>query len=550
VSDIGIRSVSSNRIEAGTAVACGRARFRSRRRGLSGLRTAARAAITAALLALALGAGSTARADELSLGAAGSEPPADVGDGRDALPALGRVGVSTPLWPGVGLAWTGGYGYTESVLGDEDSHHRIGGTLGASWRPSPVFAVGLRLDGRRDSHSGLTGDPDGKDDGYVGDTRLIARAGTALGARLHGSGQLVLWFPGDEPMKPAFDGASADLLGLLTYTASPALRLALNGGVRIDRSASSAPEAPNLSDADRLSLGVSDSSAVLLGAGAAYRSGGLELWGEWSLDLLFGGDAPSAGESPMRLAGGARVRVSDRVSALAGVELGLSSRPPVGPMDALVPVEPRLAITIGAVWHLGGGGKATARTDVIAGDDDDGADELPVADKVLGRIVAQGGAPLAGVKVRAGDVEATTDDDGWFELTGVPPGEVTLQITPEPPYAPTTATVVVGRPGGGQTRAVTLGDLVVARDLPPGQIRGVVRTLAGKAIVATIRVEPIGRKVTTDRDGSFRVDVPPGDYDVVIEADDAATQRRHIQVEQNGVTVLNVDLRPAGSGGS
>ena len=46
-----------------------------------------------------------------------------------------------------------------------------------------------------------------------------------------------------------------------------------------------------------------------------------------------------------------------------------------------------------------------------------------------------------------------------------------------------------------------------------------------------------------DENGEFELEVPPGAYEVVIEANGHDVQRRRVTVEQLGVTVLNVDLR-------
>jgi hypothetical protein len=77
---------------------------------------------------------------------------------------------------------------------------------------------------------------------------------------------------------------------------------------------------------------------------------------------------------------------------------------------------------------------------------------------------------------------------------------------------------------------------------PSGQLRGLIRSFAGKGLGASILVEPIGAQTTADAQGTFTLDVPPGDYEVVIKAPHFKEQRRKVHVDQNGVTVLNADL--------
>jgi hypothetical protein len=455
---------------------------------------------------------------------------AAVGDARDGLPGLGRVGVAEPPPAGWAVGWTGGYGYTEAVLGDDDAHHRAAGTLAGSVRALPALAIGLRLDGRYDKHTGGTAD-----DGWIGDTRITARTGRAVGDRLHVGGQLVLWFPGDTPLVPTADGASAEIAGLLDYAITPSVRLAATLGGRLDRSAGSVPNADRLSDADRMALGVSDSSAVLTGLGVVMRRGTTEIYGDATWDLLVGGDAPSATESPIRVGAGARVRIADGWTARGGVEVSLSSRPPLGAMDPLVPIDPRLAISVGVTWRLGGARPAPrAEIRAVTGDDPPPPDE---GGTVRGRLLAPDGTPLAGARVSAGETSTETDSDGRFELRGLPRGAVTLVVEPVPPFAGITRTVEVG------DKPAVVGDVSVERELPPGQIRGVVRTTTGAAVAARVRIEPLGKSIKAGADGSFRVDVPPGSYQVVIDGPGLVAQRRKIQVEENGVTVLNVELR-------
>jgi len=485
--------------------------------------------LAACILALSLALPAAATGDPI----ADSDAAAAPASARDALPGLGRIAIIAPVPVAWSLAWTSGYGYTESVMGDSDAHHRVGGSLAASMRLLRELAVAIRLDGRYDRHTGVPGSPGNPngDDGWIGDTRIVVRGGRSVAPRLHVGGEVVVWFPGERPMVPALDGTSVDLLGLAALSLSPALRVAVQGGARLDRSAESAPNADRLSQADRLALGISDSNAVLLGAGAGLHRGPLEAFAELSWDLLVGADAPAMTESPMRAGLGARYRLTDQWIVHAGLEVALSARPEVAAGKPLVPVEPRVAVTAGAIWQLGGTShrRALGAGSVVERDRGGGT--------VRGRVLAPNGQPLAGVHVRAGNVEAVTDQDGRFELRGLPAGEVIVEIDAVPPYAARRTKVTVG------DHAVVVGDVAVERALPPGQIRGVVRTMAGKPVAASVRVEPLDLTLQAGDDGAFRVDVPPGSYEVVITAPGLAPQRRRIQVDEDGVTVLNVELR-------
>ena len=52
----------------------------------------------------------------------------------------------------------------------------------------------------------------------------------------------------------------------------------------------------------------------------------------------------------------------------------------------------------------------------------------------------------------------------------------------------------------------------------------------------------IARRVVPDPSGTFQLDVPPGKYDIVIEASGYQTQRRKVSVDPQGVVILNADL--------
>jgi hypothetical protein len=56
-------------------------------------------------------------------------------------------------------------------------------------------------------------------------------------------------------------------------------------------------------------------------------------------------------------------------------------------------------------------------------------------------------------------------------------------------------------------------------------------------------VEDLGLDARSDAEGRFELDVPPGEHVVIIEAPGHRGQRRTAEVPENGVTVMNVDLR-------
>jgi len=470
-----------------------------------------------AAVALAAAGGGRARADD-----GGS-------DSLDSLPGLVRVATAAPMTTRLTLSAGSGYGYRGAVLASNDRHHRLAGRLAASWRIRSWLAVGLRLDGRYDRHIAT---PSGTDDGWVGDPRLLVRAVRPLGARLAIGGEVGLWFPASSALSLA--GTSVEARGITSYRATDQLTLAVNAGGRLDRSSNTVADPEQLSLADRMALGASDANAVTLGVGAGWRRGSLALVADWSWDLLIGADAPRAVASPMRVSGGARLRVANDLWLHGTVQIGVSATPEVALSAPLVPVEPRLLAMLGATYRFGRAAARSGGGTVVV------PPPAPALGTVAGRVVDTDGAPIAGATVRAGERETTTDDDGRFELTGVPIGTVQLEIIADGHRTVTTRAQV----GADSPVAVAVR---LERALPPGQIRGLVRSLSGKPIAgARVTVKPLGRTLRTGDDGSFRVDVAPGNYTLVVEARHYARQQRQLKVDQNGVTVINLELRKNG----
>lgn len=456
----------------------------------------------------------TASVGLASIASAQSRPA--IGSGPWAMPSLHRVLVAAETAPGVDVAASAGYGLTEDVLGRGDSHHRATGSLALAGRPLSWLSIAGRVDGRWDHH--LVGGLD--DQSAVGEARLALRGDWGVAPGLALGLTSIVFVPGADAPSLVFDATTVDVRGLASWTPEGApVTLALDVGVRFDRTARAVGQRPApYGPADLVSLGASDSDAVLLGAGVVGRIDESELFGEITADLLV---ERGLAASPVRVALGARVPLVARLLSLhAALEAGLGGRIPVDGVT-FVPVEPRIALVVGLVLAPRGAPVAPLEA---APEPSGGPTEL------RGRILDPSGTPISGARVHAVDApepSATTDSEGDFVLSGVPAG----------------ASLVVEADGYVARPLSEAGDVVLERALPAGALRGLVRSLSGRAVHATVRVEPGGGEATADVDGVFELALPPGHYHLTIEAHGYATQHREVDVELGGVTVLNVDLR-------
>ncbi|MBX3234389.1 MAG: carboxypeptidase regulatory-like domain-containing protein [Labilithrix sp.] len=482
----------------------------------------------------------------LPAGARADEVASFVGAGPAGLPALARVNVAAPRRPlQITAAASGGYGYTEAQPGESGAHHRGFGTLGVGVQPLRFLSGSISLEGRYDKHPD---DALGASSTGVGDPRIAARFAEAVSSSVALGGQLGLRVPGAEAPSVRFDASSVDAHALATIAPPGAdLAIAFDVGYRFDRSAEVVANPARVRRGDRIALHASDFDAILLGAGASKRVGRLELLGELTWEPLLGSNAPSPLASPFRFGAGTRVQISDPgvtpegIQAELRAEIGLGRRPGTLPADPLAPLEPRVAFVLGFRFT-----RAPARPTAepappppppVAPPPSTPPPVAPVATgTVRGKITGDRGEPIANAQVGVGDKSVTTGPDGSFTIE-LPAGKASLTVKATG-YEDSVMDVEVVA-GAAATASVT-----AKHTIKPGQLRGLVRAFSGKPLAATIRVEPIGVETKTDADGVFQVDVPPGSYEVVVQAEGFAGQRRRMQVEENGVTILNADLRP------
>jgi hypothetical protein len=351
--------------------------------------------------------------------------------------------------------------------------------------------------------------------------------------------------PGSEDVSTTFKALSLDSRLLAAATFGNAL-IGASAGYRFDRSEKAGENAAELGFGDRVSLGLSEYDAVIVGLGARVFVGNTELLAEASGDLLVGGGAPPLSESPLRATAGVRQALSKRLAAEFLVDVSLSSRAEALPSSALVPIEPRVSAFAGIRYRFTSESTETPASEpppppaavvpATPATPNEAPLEVVVSDE-------QGAAvPDAKVRFTSGPTsrELARDSAGHHRDEHVPAGSGSLVV--EASGFERFEKRFELQPGKPLKLDVTLTALP-----PPSQVRGVVRSFGGHGLSAKVRVMPLGAEVATDASGAFQVDVPPGAYEVTIEADGYETQTRQVKVEAQGVVILNADLVKKGA---
>jgi len=484
-----------------------------------------RSTAAAFLIVMMTAAGARAASGDVEESASTRADPA-------APQALGRVFAAGPTPPALFLMSSGGYGYTEGVLNVGDTHHRAAGTLAVDGRPLPWLGLGLRLDGRYDKHqSNMLG----SDDGWIGDPRVFVRADSAIGSTVRIGGRVGIWVPGRAAPSVELAAITPEASGALTWAPGGVpLWLTANAGYRLNRSTRTATDAAMLSPNDRLGLEMSAFDQALVGLAAAYGAGRAQGFAELTGELMVGAGSPRLTESPMRAGAGVRFAITREVRLEAEAEAAVSARPTLSQSGPLVPIPPRAAVWLGLAYRFGGSAPAArpAPPPVVA-------KPAPAIARREGRIVGADGSGLfaAVLNIQADDGahSVSVDGEGRFTLTGKPGQTLTVDAEAEG-YELETATVTLAAEPE-EPLVITL-----KRKLPGGQIRGLVRSFKGANLSAEIKIDPLGLTLRT-QDGRFEADVAPGSYEVTITAPGYETQHRRVEVEKNGVTLLNADLR-------
>jgi hypothetical protein len=467
-----------------------------------------------------------------------SAPTAALGAAWQGTPGYFRVPVVANAPPGALLTGGVGYGFTEGQSAAPGSHHRVQGRLGAALSPLPWLDLALGTNLRHDRHAD---DGQGPDQGTVLDSDLHAQAGTILGSDFHLGGAVGAAFLRGDSLGNSLQNPSVDFLLLGAYVPGHLpVSVGLLAGYRYDRTAGVARDPARYRAGDRLALEVSEFDAVPLGIGGAYRLGATELLTELSADVLVGADAPRLVESPLRWTAGARQQLGDELSLRVVADTSLSARPSVGASDPLLPVEPRFQLLFSMAYRWSPAAPAVRQE---AEPEPRVAKPAPAVQQAVTRVEVRvttlEGYALsdATVEIVAGEtvVAVPHGELERYGLERVPAGEATLRVSAARLLTHTQPITL--RPG---TPLVV--DVKLSPAPPTGQVRGLIRSFSGAGLRARVRIEPLGKEIQTDAAGTFQLDVPPGTYEVVVEAPGHAAQRRQVRVPEDGVVILNADL--------
>ncbi|MFK8001728.1 MAG: collagen binding domain-containing protein [Polyangiales bacterium] len=444
------------------------------------------------------------------------------------LPGGERVGWIDDGAPDLTIAARGGYGFIAEADGEEGSHQRIEGGLALAVRPISLLSIAAGVRGRLDFHPD---DAMGADSSGFGQPWLAARVGGMLGKLSLG---LEVRWDLFGAAAPSIDIGSSRLAfrGLVGYRAGD-LQLAFNVGYRIDGSDTLLRGQATYRRGDAVSLAANGANAVLLGLAASYSFGTASAFLEATFEPFVGSDALGVSDSPIRVAAGARFSATDALGIQVGLEAALQSREPVD-FGALREVEPVVRIFAGLSYSIGLGPDEVVAEDMDAHEPEVVEEPVAVVPHLRGVIAGPDGA-MAGAEVSILDVDGnviattTTDENGAYDVE-VPDGVEGLRVrVVQEGYAPLEA-------NAADSAALTLTALP-----PTGALRGLVRDFRGRALQATVRVGE--EEVQADQDGVFEIELDAGTHAVSIEANGFATQNRNVEVEEGGVTVINVDMR-------
>jgi hypothetical protein len=495
-----------------------------------------------------------------------------------ALPSGIHVARARTLDQGVAAVEVmSGLGFRRGLLGADHRLVRALGTVAAAFGVTSELSLGLSFDGYYDRHRGFptgttSGCGDRCEEGYVGAPRLNARYARRVGGATVGVHAMV-WVPGDQMPSIKLSATSLELRGLASIAAGPG-RLSIDAGFRLDNTDKTVDDIAAFTVPDRVSYGSSNYNAVVAGLHYALPvTPRLWIAAETSIARFVG--APPSGMADLedgrvlaRAGGSLGFAVASQWTVVAFVDAVKSPRvldsQAMASNIPLIPYEPTVVAGLGLHAQFGGGSPRESSATIVKAppcwDTPQGcaAEEQPLVSDIAGTVVDDAGKPLAGATVtitgkKTGvTAAAKTNDDGSYVLTGVRIGRRTVTPGKAGPTTadaveetelevrivaegrdPVVSTIAAPKPGANPAPPVTLQPT-----LPPGQVKGFVRSQRGKPIAnAEVIATPGDAKTVSAADGTFTIDLAPGTYKVTVRAAGYAAQVLNVTIDPNGVAL-------------
>lgn len=467
--------------------------------------------------------------------------------GPRALPALLTTPrLQRPEALSFALAGALGYGAREALTKSDALHHTTLATLGASVLAPWGLGAELRVDGRFEKHT-AKGDAGS---GWVGEARAYLRYSHAVGTQLELGAELGAFVPGSRAPSLRFGATALEGSLIVDARLREVWSLIVAPGFRFDRSGRAVDHPERLQTGDFVTLGLSDSHAVLLRAGVERRLARGQLFAECNWEAHVGKRAPRLSSSPLFLALGGRAAL-DRAQTLAltvSARALLSQRADVNQAGPLVPHPPRAELWLGLRYELG---KKPAAPEVDlreapkASAPEPAVIAAPVTHGPLRvRLVDPAHTPIAGASVHLDGALSSlvaTDASGEARFEQVAFGRHSLQATANGFRA---AELTLEHDASDTTR-----ELILNPSPASGQLRLLVRDhRSGEPLPAEIEVQLDGDGSAApsvqrpNADGRLLLDLPPGRYRVKVALKGYRKQIKHVEIEDKSVTILDVGM--------
>ncbi len=454
----------------------------------------------------------------------------------------------------ISLGTEAGFYWMPEMLAGGQDHSRLVNSLTVAFTPWRYIEAALSARVVSDSSSGgAAGD---ELQVAVGDPRLVVKGGGEVGAGVSVGAAVDLRFLAGAGYFESAASATSALFSLLAgWQGDPGIPLGihLNVGFRYDGSSSLVSDPSQLSEAQRLAIGLSSFHQVVSRLGVEVTTRYVGPFLEISLENLVGSGAPGFSDHPGYVSGGLRVwpTASKSLQLLAAVDVGFAGVADGAALEVspglYAPVIPRWNLMLGLSYRIDAFSDPApaarrGRVQITVGGT---PSEMPegqssafagvVTDAVTAEPVPNARVLVEGESVSPMAVDSAT---GRFRTYRLTPGVRAILIEADG-YKPRRVERSIS--GGDVAQLKVALEPVQAGQ--PGTLRGTVKNTRGKVLRrSSVLIPSLDLAIKPDRDGTFSARLAPGIYTVLISAPGYRAQRKKLKISAGGTVILNVEM--------